>query len=96
MLRPITTEFKKLRTELNDNRDTMIALEDEDDSKPTGAGTGKKYFLEPPPSWMKQKDDVEDQLADIRHRSTSGSLMYGNLCSGQVSGNAHCSPKFSL
>eukprot|EP01127_Copromyxa_protea_P018401 TRINITY_DN5796_c0_g1_i2.p1 TRINITY_DN5796_c0_g1~~TRINITY_DN5796_c0_g1_i2.p1 ORF type:complete len:301 (-),score=63.24 TRINITY_DN5796_c0_g1_i2:116-1018(-) len=65
MIRPVTSDFKRKRTEFNDNRDTMIQLEDDDE--PMGASTGKKYFLEPPPSWMvKQKDDVEKQLYDIR------------------------------
>lgn len=76
MLRSLTSDFKQLRTEHNDNRDTMIALEEDDDSEPTGASTGKKYFLEPPPAWMKQKDDVENQLADIRSGSMSCFVVY--------------------
>jgi hypothetical protein len=95
MIRPITSEFKRLRTEFNDSRDTMITL-DEDDSEPTGASTGKKYFLEPPPSWMKQKDAVEKQLGDIRKDSTLHCLYPPNGCSGQIGGDAHCPPKLLI
>lgn len=65
LIRSITSEFKSQR----DARDTMIQLEEDEDSEPTGAGTGKKYFLEPPPAWMKQKDDVENMLSDVRNGS---------------------------
>jgi len=77
-----TTEFKEQRATHNDKRQGHVRLDvdnEESSSGPRDDLRSGKFFLEPPPGWMKQKDEVERQMREIHAGMDSLQEMYTQL-----------------